>query len=103
MASFTLLSQSQKNYVGPHGLKSPTSACQLMTYVLPILVQLSQGMDKWVDEFAKEHQQQGVDDQWVDEFSKLHVEDWAEEFGQKVSEGDLGESSADNWADAYDK
>ncbi|XP_038972790.1 peroxisome biogenesis protein 5-like [Phoenix dactylifera] len=65
--------------------------------------QLSQGMDKWVDEFAKEHQQQGVDDQWVDEFSKLHVQDWAEEFGQQVSEGAFGDSSADNWADAYDK
>ncbi|XP_008806178.1 peroxisome biogenesis protein 5-like isoform X1 [Phoenix dactylifera] len=65
--------------------------------------ELSQGTDKWADEFAKEHPQHKADDPWVNEFSKLHVQDWAEEFGQQVSEGLFGESSADNWADAYDK
>lgn len=57
-----------------------------------------------MNEFAYEREQNGtVDDQWVNEFSKLHVNDWVEEFGQQVGEGALGESSADNWANAYDE
>ncbi|THU59910.1 hypothetical protein C4D60_Mb07t07010 [Musa balbisiana] len=63
---------------------------------------LPQGTDKWVNEFVKENQQQGVDDQWVNEFSKLHVQDWAEEFGQQVAEGALGDSTADDWANTYE-
>ncbi|XP_072986545.1 peroxisome biogenesis protein 5 isoform X1 [Typha latifolia] len=65
--------------------------------------EISQGTDRWVNEFSKEHQQQGLDDKWVSEFSKLNVNDWADEFGQQVGEGAFGESSGDNWADAYDK
>lgn len=65
---------------------------------------LSHRTDNWVNEFANESQHAGVDDQWVNEFSKLNLHnDWAEEFGQHVSEGVLGESSADKWIDAYDK
>lgn len=52
-------------------------------------------------EFSKEHQR--PDEKWVDEFSKLNMNDWVEEFGQQVSEGAFGESSADVWADDYDK
>ncbi|GAV69382.1 TPR_2 domain-containing protein/TPR_11 domain-containing protein [Cephalotus follicularis] len=66
--------------------------------------ELSHGPDRWVKEFTTEREQHGsVDDQWVNEFSKLHVHDWVEEFGQQVGEGSLGESSADNWANAYDE
>ncbi|OAY75051.1 Peroxisome biogenesis protein 5 [Ananas comosus] len=63
--------------------------------------QLSRGTDNWVHEFSKEHQR--PDEKWVDEFSKLNMNDWVEEFGQQVSEGAFGESSADVWADDYDK
>ena len=52
---------------------------------------------------AKEEQHRATDDQWVNEFSKLHVNDWVEEFGQQISEGALGENSADNWVEAYDE
>lgn len=66
--------------------------------------QLSHGPDHWANEFSAEREQSGpVDDQWVNEFSKLHVNDWADEFGRQVGEGAFGESSADNWADAYDE
>jgi hypothetical protein len=66
--------------------------------------QLSHGPDQWAKEFAAEREQSGpVDEQWVNEFSKLHVNDWADEFGRQVGEGAFGESSADNWADAYDE
>ncbi|WOL12344.1 hypothetical protein Cni_G21110 [Canna indica] len=65
--------------------------------------ELSRGKDKWVNEFVKENQQQGSDDQWVNEFSKLHVQDWTDEFGKQVAEGAFGESTADDWANAYDK
>ena len=63
--------------------------------------QLSKGPNGWVDEFASERGH--VDDGWVNEFSKLHVNDWAEEFGRQVGEGTFGDSSADNWASAYDE
>lgn len=57
-----------------------------------------------MNEFASGgQQQQSVDDQWIDEFSNLHVNDWAEEFGNHVGEGVLGENSSDNWANAYDE
>ncbi|XP_047080630.1 peroxisome biogenesis protein 5-like isoform X2 [Lolium rigidum] len=60
--------------------------------------QLSQGADKWVNEFSSEQNQGGLNEKWVDEFSKLHVDDdWAEEF----SGGAFGESSADPWADEF--
>lgn len=66
--------------------------------------EVSHGPDQWVNEFSAERKQSGaVDDQWVDEFSKLNVNDWVEEFGQQVSDGVLGENSADNWANAYDE
>ena len=65
--------------------------------------QISRGPDRWANEFAREREQHGsVDDQWVNEFSKLNVQDWAEEFGNQVGEGALGESSGD-WTHAYDE
>lgn len=63
--------------------------------------ELSKGPNGWVDEFTLERGR--VDDEWVNEFSKLHVNDWAEEFGHQVAEGAFGDSSADNWASAYDE
>lgn len=63
--------------------------------------ELSKGPNGWVDEFASERGH--VDDGWVNEFSKLHVNDWAEEFGHQVAEGAFGDSSAENWASAYDE
>ncbi|CAI9088096.1 OLC1v1022335C2 [Oldenlandia corymbosa var. corymbosa] len=66
--------------------------------------ELSKGPDGWANEFAAERGQiELVNDEWVNEFSKLHVNDWAEEFGQQVAEGAFGDSSADNWASAYDE
>lgn len=66
--------------------------------------EVSRGPDGWANEFAAHHEQSGlVDDGWVNEFSKLHVDDWADEFGRQVAEGTLGDSSADNWASAYDE
>ncbi|KAL7248952.1 hypothetical protein ACSBR1_011178 [Camellia fascicularis] len=63
---------------------------------------LSHGPDGWANEFAAERELHGsIDDQWVNEFSKLNVQDWADEFGRQVGEGALGESSTDNWANAY--
>lgn len=57
-----------------------------------------------MNEFASGGEKHGsADDQWVDEFSNLHINDWAEEFGKQVGEGAFGESSADNWANAYDE
>ncbi|XP_052207831.1 peroxisome biogenesis protein 5 isoform X2 [Diospyros lotus] len=65
--------------------------------------EISHGPDRWANEFAREREQRGsVDDQWVNEFSKLNVQDWAEEFGNQVGEGALGESS-DDWTHAYDE
>lgn len=69
-----------------------------------VFFQLSHGPQQWADKFTTEREKSGsVDDQWVNEFSKLHVDDWADEFGQQIGEGALGESSADNWANAYDE
>ncbi|XWS27654.1 hypothetical protein CRYUN_Cryun25bG0000100 [Craigia yunnanensis] len=66
--------------------------------------QVLRGPDQWVNEFTtKREQQESVDDQWVNEFSKLHVDGWVEEFGHQVGEGALGDSSSDNWANAYDE
>ncbi|XP_071692976.1 peroxisome biogenesis protein 5-like isoform X2 [Rutidosis leptorrhynchoides] len=66
--------------------------------------QVSGVHDRWADEFASERVHHGpADDQWVDEFSKLQVNDWADEFGLQVSDGILGDDSADNWASAYDE
>lgn len=57
-----------------------------------------------MNEFASEREQhRSVDDKWIDEFSNLRVNDWAEEFGNQVGEGALGDNSADNWANAYDE
>ncbi|KAH6778671.1 peroxin 5 [Perilla frutescens var. frutescens] len=65
--------------------------------------QLSQGPHGWANEFAAERGKQGLaGDEWVDEFSKLNVNDWSEEFERQVADGVLGDSSADNWANAYD-
>ncbi|KAJ8749359.1 hypothetical protein K2173_018847 [Erythroxylum novogranatense] len=64
--------------------------------------QLSHRPDQWVKEFTSGDQSKLVDDQWINEFSKLHVNDWVDEFGQQV-EGAVGESSTDNWANAYDE
>ncbi|KAL6200529.1 hypothetical protein ACLB2K_030310 [Fragaria x ananassa] len=66
-------------------------------------VELSRA-NQWANEFGSEQEQHGsVDDQWVNQFSKLHVDDWAEEFGNQVGEGILGDGSADSWANAYDE
>ena len=65
--------------------------------------QLSRGPDGWANEFAADREQHGSVDQWVNEFSKLQVQDWAEEFGNQVGKGALGENSADNWTNAYDE
>ncbi|KAH6822844.1 peroxin 5 [Perilla frutescens var. hirtella] len=65
--------------------------------------QLSQGPHGWANEFAAERGKHGLaGDEWVDEFSKLNVNDWSEEFERQVADGVLGDSSADNWANAYD-
>ncbi|KAL8166122.1 hypothetical protein V2J09_007621 [Rumex salicifolius] len=62
------------------------------------------GADKWASEFASTSAQHiAPDDQWVDEFSKLHVEDWAEEFGNQIGKGAIGEDSTDSWVNAYDE
>ncbi|PKI35713.1 hypothetical protein CRG98_043871 [Punica granatum] len=62
------------------------------------------GPDQWASEFATEREQhRSVDDQWVNEFSKLNVNDWADEFGQQVAEGAFGESTGDDWANAYEE
>ncbi|KAK7322426.1 hypothetical protein VNO77_25805 [Canavalia gladiata] len=62
------------------------------------------GPDQWVNEFTTQGpERNAVDDQWVNEFSKLNVNDWADEFGQQIGEGALGDSSSDNWAQAYDE
>ncbi|PIN04354.1 TPR repeat-containing protein [Handroanthus impetiginosus] len=64
---------------------------------------LSHGPHGWANEFAAEREQHGlVEDEWVNEFSKLNVNDWSEEFERQVADGTL-ESSADNWANAYDE
>lgn len=68
-----------------------------------MLFQFPQGRETWAKEFAKEYTQQVVDDKWVNEFSKLHVQDWADEFGQQLAKGAFGESTTDDWANAYDK
>ncbi|CAI9760343.1 unnamed protein product [Fraxinus pennsylvanica] len=66
--------------------------------------QRSQEPHGWANEFASEREIHGsVDGEWVNEFSKLHVNDWAEEFEHQVAEGVLGDSSGDNWANAYDE
>ncbi|XP_042011277.1 peroxisome biogenesis protein 5-like [Salvia splendens] len=65
--------------------------------------QLSQGPHGWANEFATEHGQQGsTEDEWANEFSKLNVNDWSDEFERQVADGVLGDSSGDNWANAYD-
>ncbi|CAH9107749.1 unnamed protein product [Cuscuta epithymum] len=65
---------------------------------------LSHGPSGWADEFAAQNRQhESVNEEWVDEFSKLNVTDWADEFGRQVAEGVSGESSANNWVDAYDE
>ncbi|KAJ6293543.1 hypothetical protein OIU78_025494 [Salix suchowensis] len=52
--------------------------------------QLSHGPDQWANEFSAEREQRPVDDQWMN-------------LERQVGEGAFGESSADNWADAYDE
>ncbi|KAL1814130.1 hypothetical protein ACET3Z_024195 [Daucus carota] len=63
--------------------------------------ELAHAPEAWANEFSTKHGP--VNDQWVDEFSKLNVQDWADEFGDQMGKGVLGDSSADNWADAYDE
>ncbi|KAL3851064.1 hypothetical protein ACJIZ3_012946 [Penstemon smallii] len=66
--------------------------------------QHSHGPHGWVNEFAAERQLQGsTEDEWVNEFSKLNVNDWSEEFERQVADGTLGDSSSENWANAYDE
>lgn len=56
---------------------------------------------RWANEFTEQH---GLaENEWVDEFSKLNVNDWSEEFERQVADGVLGDSSANNWANAYDE
>lgn len=69
-----------------------------------LFIQLSRGPQGWANEFSAERKQHGlVEDEWVDEFSKLNVNDWSDEFERQVADGVLGDSSADNWANAYDE
>lgn len=69
-----------------------------------LTIQLSQGPHGWANEFATERGKQGLaEDEWVNEFSKLNVNDWSDEFERQVADGVLGDSSADNWANAYDE
>lgn len=65
--------------------------------------QISQGPQGWANEFAAERGKNALaEDEWVDEFSKLNVNDWSDEFERQVADGVLGDSPADNWANAYD-
>lgn len=43
------------------------------------------------------------ENEWVDEFSRLNVNDWSEEFERQIADGTLDDTSADNWANAYDE
>ncbi|KAJ0986981.1 hypothetical protein J5N97_005337 [Dioscorea zingiberensis] len=63
--------------------------------------ELSNGANKWANEFASERILQKVEDQWVSEFSNLHIQDWADEFGQQFNGDVSGEGLADDWADSY--
>lgn len=75
-----------------------------LPYSSSFLTQLHRGPDQWANEFAAERETNGaLDDQWVNEFSKLHVNDWADEFGQQLAEGSLGDNTADGWANAYNE
>ncbi|GAB2289314.1 hypothetical protein Dimus_023618 [Dionaea muscipula] len=64
---------------------------------------LLDGPDAWVHEFSDGGKHGSAEDQWVNEFSKLHVQDWAEEFGNQVGGGVIGEDTSDSWAAAYDE
>lgn len=67
-------------------------------------IQLSHGPHGWANEFAAEREQHGgTENEWVNEFSKLNVNDWSDEFERQVADGVLGDTSADNWANAYDE
>ncbi|XP_057831950.1 peroxisome biogenesis protein 5 [Cryptomeria japonica] len=60
--------------------------------------------ETWVDEYVQgKEARQEPDEAWVNEFSKMHVQDWAEDFSDQVSKGVFEESSADGWADTYEK
>lgn len=72
-----------------------------MFFLSQLWLQLAHAPEAWANEFSTKHGP--VNDQWVDEFSKLNVQDWADEFGDQMGKGVLGDSSADNWADAYDE
>lgn len=45
----------------------------------------------------------GSKDGWVDEFSKLGVKDWADEFGDQLAQGSLGDGTSSEWVDSYDR
>ncbi|KAG8386585.1 hypothetical protein BUALT_Bualt03G0163600 [Buddleja alternifolia] len=80
--------------------QSRTSFWSLNSFI----VQLSHGPHGWANEFASEREQHGLaENEWVNEFSKLNVNDWSEEFERQVADGTLGDTSADNWANAYDE
>ncbi|XP_075487135.1 peroxisome biogenesis protein 5-like [Primulina tabacum] len=66
--------------------------------------QLTPGPNSWANEFASEHGHRGVEEnEWVNEFSRLNVNDWSEEFERQIADGTLYDTSADNWANAYDE
>eukprot|EP00257_Ricinus_communis_P021413 XP_015580900.1 peroxisome biogenesis protein 5 [Ricinus communis] len=97
-----LLALASSGMIDCRGVKVALTPSEGSTVTTSVAV--PHGPEQWGNEFAAERGQNGsVDDQWVNEFSKLHVNDWVEEFGQQVEEGALGDSSVDNWANAYDE
>lgn len=60
--------------------------------------------DNWANEFATtDPGMLGSKDGWVDEFSKLGVKDWADEFGDQLAQGSLGDGTSSEWVDSYDR
>ncbi|KAK4491841.1 hypothetical protein RD792_002618 [Penstemon davidsonii] len=80
------------------------SSRKINRYLIYLYFQHSHGPHGWANEFAAERELQGsTEDEWVNEFSKLNVNDWSEEFERQVADGTLGDSSSENWANAYDE
>ena len=79
-------------------------SAKIFSDLMILTIQLSHGPHGWANEFATERGQQGsTEDEWANEFSKLNVNDWSDEFERQVTDGVLGDSSGDNWANAYDE
>lgn len=60
--------------------------------------------DAWANEFARTTPEPvAANDAWVDEFSRLGVKDWADEFGDQMAKGALGDEISSEWVDSYDQ